>query len=49
MTLGLNEILLYCGGGVSVAAVVGAGISFFVFRLKKERLMAQLEKEYGER
>lgn len=44
----MDEMLLYGGGAVAGAAVLFAIIFFLVSRLRKAKLNAQLDKEYGE-
>lgn len=45
----LNSVLLFGGLAASGSAAVGVLVCALVFRLKKEQLKAELEKEYGER
>lgn len=44
----LNEVLLYGGGIAAGIAALAALVLFFMFRIKSERLKAELNKEYGE-
>ncbi len=44
----MDEMLLYGGGALSCAAVLFAIIFFLVSSLRKAKLRAQLDKEYGE-
>ena len=48
MGLQLDQLLLYGGGVVAGTAALAAIVSFFIMRLKKERLSRALDKEYGE-
>lgn len=45
----LNSILLFGGLATAGLTAVGMLVCVLVFRLKKEQLKAELEKEYGER
>lgn len=45
----LNTLLLYGGGALAGLSALTLLVVFLLFRLKKARLMAKLEKEYGER
>lgn len=44
-----NEILFYGGIAVALASLAAAFISFFVIQIRKIRLDAQLNVEYGEK
>lgn len=44
----VNKALLFGGIGLTIAAILAAVILVFVFRVKKERINAQMDKEYGE-
>lgn len=46
--MGIDEMLFYGGGAVAGAAVVVGIICFLVSRLRKAKLNARLDKEYGE-
>lgn len=46
--MGMDQILLYGGGVAAGIAAIGAVIALLIFRLRRERLQAALEKEYGE-
>lgn len=47
MNLLSNEMMFYGGLGVVVIAILAAVIFTFVYKIKKIRLMSQLEREYG--
>ena len=47
--MSLEYVLLYGGGAAVGLSAAAAILSVFIFKLKKERLRSQLEKEYGER
>ena len=49
MELLTNEVLLYAGLSVAAAAVLAAVVLVFVLRLKRRRLNAVFDIEYGKK
>lgn len=43
-----NEIVFYVGIIIAIISVIVSAIYFPIAKVRKVRLMAQLEKEYGE-
>ena len=44
-----NEIILYIGISLAIISVIISAIYFPIAKVRKVRLLAQLEKEYGEK
>lgn len=43
-----NHIMLFGGIVLTVAAVIAAVVFFFIFKMKREKINSQMDKEYGE-
>ena len=45
--VGVNELLFYGGAAAAAAALVLGCLAFILFKVRRARLNAQLDREYG--